>query len=76
MILALGRSLGLTVIAEGVETEAQQSFLVEHGCHAYQGYMYGRPMEAGSFESYLVRLETKAVPCKVIRLDGGRSRPV
>ena len=74
MILALGRSLGLTVIAEGVETEEQQRFLVEHGCHAYQGYMYGKPMGAGNFESYLTKLVAKVAECKVIRLDGGRTR--
>jgi len=53
MILALGQSLNLTVIAEGVETEGQRSFLAAHGCDAYQGYLYGRPMEVGGFETYL-----------------------
>ncbi len=42
-ILALGRSLGLTTIAEGVETTAQRDFLGRHGCSCYQGYLYGRP---------------------------------
>jgi diguanylate cyclase (GGDEF)-like protein/PAS domain S-box-containing protein len=42
-IVALGHSLGLAVIAEGVETEAQRDFLARNGCHAFQGYLFGRP---------------------------------
>ncbi|NJM12318.1 MAG: EAL domain-containing protein [Synechococcaceae cyanobacterium SM1_2_3] len=42
-IVALARSLGLAVIAEGVETEAQRDFLVLQNCHAFQGYLFGRP---------------------------------
>ena len=45
-IIALGHALGLSVIAEGVETEAQRQVLHELGCHAYQGYLYGRPIPA------------------------------
>jgi len=43
-ILAMGRSLGLNTIAEGVETEAQRDFLRAKGCQAYQGYLFGEPM--------------------------------
>lgn len=46
-IVALAHAMGMTVIAEGVETQAQCDALAEHGCHAYQGYLYGRPGPAG-----------------------------
>ena len=45
-LIGLGRGLGLEVIAEGVETESQRSFLVVHGCTAVQGYLLARPMLA------------------------------
>jgi len=45
-IIALGASLGLKVLAEGVETEAQRDFLFENGCQAYQGYLCARPLAA------------------------------
>ena len=53
-ILALGSSLGLQVIAEGVETQAQQEFLERHHCHAWQGYLLSRPVPAEEFAA-LVR---------------------
>jgi EAL domain-containing protein (putative c-di-GMP-specific phosphodiesterase class I) len=43
-IVALGQSLGLMVIAEGVESEEQRDFLASIGCYAYQGYLFGRPV--------------------------------
>jgi diguanylate cyclase (GGDEF)-like protein len=42
-IMALVQSMGLAVIAEGVETEEQREFLASQGCHAFQGYLFGRP---------------------------------
>jgi diguanylate cyclase (GGDEF)-like protein/PAS domain S-box-containing protein len=52
-IVALGQTLGLSVIAEGVEMEAQRNFLAEHGCHAYQGYLFSQPLTVMQFEEYL-----------------------
>jgi diguanylate cyclase (GGDEF)-like protein/PAS domain S-box-containing protein len=52
-ILAMSRSLGLEVVAEGVETEAQRAYLGEHGCQVFQGYLYGRPMPIADWDRYL-----------------------
>ncbi len=54
-IITMGRSLGLDVIAEGVETEAQREFLDRHGCHAYQGFLFSRPLPLDEFEGFLQR---------------------
>ncbi|MDP3519156.1 MAG: EAL domain-containing protein [Hydrogenophaga sp.] len=43
-ILSLAKSLGLSVVAEGVETQAQRAFLLEQGCTAFQGYLFSRPV--------------------------------
>jgi diguanylate cyclase (GGDEF)-like protein/PAS domain S-box-containing protein len=53
-IIALGHNLGLEIIAEGVETEAQQNLLKILGCQEVQGYLYGRPVSANVFEQKLV----------------------
>jgi diguanylate cyclase (GGDEF)-like protein/PAS domain S-box-containing protein len=49
--IALGRQLGLSVIAEGIENEASAELLVRMGCEEGQGYFFGRPMPAQAFES-------------------------
>jgi predicted signal transduction protein with EAL and GGDEF domain len=54
-IVAMGRSLGLRVIAEGVETETQAKFLQSIGCNESQGYLYAKPMVASEFEAWLTR---------------------
>jgi len=52
-IVAMGRSLGLHVVAEGVETEAQWQLLLGEGCDIAQGYLFGRPMPLQSFDAWL-----------------------
>ncbi len=52
MVIALAGSMGLEIIAEGVETEAQRDFLASEGCHAYQGYLFSRPLPLAGFEAF------------------------
>ena len=50
-IVALAKTLNLKVVAEGVETEAQQAFLTELGCNTLQGYLLGKPVSAQTIET-------------------------
>ncbi|MDO8250210.1 MAG: EAL domain-containing protein, partial [Rhodoferax sp.] len=52
-IIALAHSLGLTLVAEGVETDAQLAFLRQYGCEVYQGWLFAKAMEAGDLTSRL-----------------------
>jgi EAL domain-containing protein (putative c-di-GMP-specific phosphodiesterase class I) len=52
-ILAMAKSLGMTVIAEGVETQAQRDFLAINGCKLYQGFLFGKPVPLMEFEQSL-----------------------
>lgn len=52
-IINLAQSLGLEVIAEGVETEQQKDFLLKNKCYLYQGYLFGKPMSADEFDRYM-----------------------
>lgn len=52
-IIAMSDALGLDVIAEGVENEEQRAFLDKHGCHSFQGFMFGRPLPLAEFEASL-----------------------
>ncbi|MFW5796609.1 MAG: EAL domain-containing protein, partial [Alkalispirochaeta sp.] len=58
-IIAMGHALNLRLVAEGVETEAQQRFLIDLDCSEAQGYLYGKPMERDTFITYI--MERKGV---------------
>ena len=50
-IIVMSKALGLNVIAEGVETGEQRDFLEKHGCHAFQGYLFSKPVPVEEFEA-------------------------
>jgi diguanylate cyclase (GGDEF)-like protein len=59
-IIGMAETLGLEVIAEGVETEDQRDFLATHGCHLFQGYLFARPLPAAELETLLQHKEIAA----------------
>jgi diguanylate cyclase (GGDEF)-like protein/PAS domain S-box-containing protein len=48
-IISFGKAMGLSVIAEGVETEEQRAFLAKLGCHSFQGFLFSHPLPLGEF---------------------------
>mgnify|MGYP003578825986 CR=1 FL=1 len=52
-IIGLAQSLDLEVVAEGVETEEQRAFLVQHGCTGFQGFLYCKPVPLAELESFI-----------------------
>ncbi|MET0265578.1 MAG: EAL domain-containing protein, partial [Duganella sp.] len=53
-VIQLARDLHLNVIAEGVEREEQAQFLIEQGCHVFQGHLYAKPMDAATATAWLL----------------------
>ena len=63
--IEMGHSLGMKVVAEGIETEAAEGALRALGCDIVQGYRYGKPMPLAEFEAWLVgrtRVPVVALP--------------
>ncbi|KRA07236.1 putative bifunctional diguanylate cyclase/phosphodiesterase [Pseudomonas sp. Root569] len=56
-IIQLGKSLGMQVIAEGVETAEQEAYIISEGCHEGQGYHYSKPLQARELAAYLKQSE-------------------
>lgn len=59
-IIQLGHNLGMKIVAEGVETEAQRQLLQQEGCDEYQGYLFAKPLSIEEFECKLIQQKTKA----------------
>lgn len=54
-IIQLAKSLGLSLVAEGVETETQKAFLEENGCDQFQGYLFCKPLPPDEFATFVTR---------------------
>ena len=61
-IIDMSNKIGMDVITEGVETEAQLAMLNEMGCHMYQGFYFAKPMPVKEFEAYVRGMRSKANP--------------
>ncbi|RRA50496.1 EAL domain-containing protein [Acidipila sp. EB88] len=61
-LVGLGQSLGITTIAEGVETEEQASLLLYLGCDVVQGYFYGRPQPANHIRGFIDAVSPRVLP--------------
>ncbi len=60
-IIQLGKSLGMQVIAEGVETAEQEAYIVAQGCHEGQGYHYSKPLPARELTAFLKQAQRNRV---------------
>jgi diguanylate cyclase (GGDEF)-like protein/PAS domain S-box-containing protein len=59
-VIGLGHGLEMSIVAEGVETQEQLSFLAEHGCDAVQGYFIGKPLPIDQYDTLVGRLASDA----------------
>ncbi len=74
MVVVLAQSMGLEVIAEGVETEAQQDFLAGVGRRNYQGYLFNRPLPIEEFEAFANAVTGCAASRSIMGVDGRPGR--
>jgi EAL domain-containing protein (putative c-di-GMP-specific phosphodiesterase class I) len=72
-ILQMASALGMKVIAEGVETEGQRQFLLNSGCHEFQGFLYAPALDSLSFEKrlQLARSRSEKAQARRVRLVSG-----
>jgi EAL domain-containing protein (putative c-di-GMP-specific phosphodiesterase class I) len=73
-MIAMSRELGLSVIAEGVESESQVEFLREKGCDAVQGFLYTEPLPADEVPAFLTACREVADESAIIDLDAVREQ--
>ena len=74
-VIAMAHSLGLRVVAEGVETQDQQRFLLQHGCDMVQGYLLSRPLNAADCLRFLQEWKSELPAAPSPRLDPAISPP-
>lgn len=67
-IIQLGKSLGMQVIAEGVETIGQEAYIIAQGCNEGQGYLYSKPLPARELTAYLKQARRLNTPIKPVTL--------
>ena len=60
IMITLANRLGMQCLAEGIETEAQLAFLVDHGCHLGQGFLYSRPLPVSGFTALITGADERA----------------
>ena len=75
-LIAMAHNLGLSIIAEGVETAAQASFLRNEKCEEAQGFLYAKPLSAADFEAYLRTRQIGAPPADLADARFYRSAPL
>ncbi|MFM7324505.1 MAG: EAL domain-containing protein, partial [Nodosilinea sp.] len=70
-IVALGRKLGMTLIAEGIESQAQVDMLLAMGCLYGQGYLFSKPLSAADATALL---STELITAKAVKHRGSKPR--